>query len=567
MRRVALFVLLLAGITAHGEDLRVRLFSATPPAEIEVVPQHATLRACAECKPRSFDTPMKIAAAGSVVRYGNAHSASLLIGGSYRLRANGTTTMDFAAPLDIRSDRGKLKVIARLPVEEYVALAVGGEAGGIKAPEALKAIAVAIRTYAVKFRGRHSSEGFDVCDSTHCQVLRLGEANAAWRAAAEATEGELLWYQGEPVYAYHHASCGGMLEDGRIMLGRSIPYLRQQVDDVCPAGSEWDAQIDKTDLRRALVEAGFHLGKSDGIAVTDRDRSGRAQRLTVAGAPVDATSFRMAVGRELGWNKVRSELYDVSDQGESVIFHGRGRGHGVGLCQTGAELRAQRGSDYREILAFYYPGTTLGVTAKGLRWMWFAGERIELQTTSEQDKALIATGERVLRESERRTGWRVDEKPSLRVYPTVGTFRDSTGEPGWVAASTVGRVIRLQPPSVLRTKGALDATLRHELLHMMVEERVRAGTPLWFREGLVLWLTGAHPYKTAHRRAPELEEKFEQPKSAEELKGAYAQAAARVAALVKKHGETAVLGWVKDGLPKNVLTIFSRYTYSAPWLK
>jgi len=572
----ALLFMTLLSVTVHAEDLRVRLFSATPPTEIEVIPQQATLRTCAGCKPRAINKPIRLVATAHFVHFESAHAAVVLIDGRYRLRTNGAATIDLDAPLEIRTAQDKLRIVARMPMEPYVAMALGGEAGGIKSPEALKAIAVAIRTYAARFRGRHAREGFDVCDSTHCQVLRLADANPAWRAAADETEGELLWYEGEPAYAYHHASCGGMLEDGRIMLGRAVPYLRQHADEVCTAaGSDWDAQIDKIDLRRALTQAGFRLGTSDGVAVTDRDRSGRTRRLLVGGAPVDATSFRLAIGRELGWNKVRSELYEVSDQGESVIFRGRGRGHGVGLCQTGAQLRGEQGADYREILSFYYPGTTLGVTAKGLRWMRLAGERIELLTTQEQDKALIANGERVLREAERRTGWKLNEKPQLRVYPTVAAFRDSTGEPGWVAASASGRVIRMQPALMLRHSGTLDSTLRHELLHMLVEERARNGVPLWFREGVVLYLSGSPgtrksppsaqpPQHAQKRRAPgtpvsgrkggatELEERFQHPKSAAELRGAYAAAAARVAELAKKHGEATVLRWVKDGVPANV---------------
>jgi stage II sporulation protein D len=546
-------LLALSTQSAHAEDLRVRLFSAAPPTEVEVVPHEATLRTCANCKAHALNETLRIVATAHLVHYGESSAAALMIDGRYRLRVNGAPTVDFDAPLEIRTERRKLRIVARLPLEKYVALALGGEAGGIKSSEALKAIAVAIRTYAARFRGRHATEGFDVCDSTHCQVLRLSDTNPAWRAAAEATEGELLWYEGELAYAYHHSSCGGMLEDGRIMVGHTVPYLCQHEDAVCvAAGSDWDAQIEKQDLRRALTQAGFRLGTDDGIAVTDRDRSGRARRLVVDGAPVDATSFRMAVGRELGWNKVRSDLFEVSDQGESVLFRGRGRGHGVGLCQTGAELRGQQGANYREILSFYYPGTTLGLTARGLHWMSMAGERIELQTTNDSDEVLIASGERELRDVERRSGWKLDAKPLLRVYPTVATFRDSTGEPGWVAASTIGRVIRLQPAAVLAGKSALESTLRHELLHMLVEEKARAGTPLWFREGVVLYLENSPP---SGRTGPKggatkpLEERFLHPKSAEDLRDAYGEAAARVTKLVNQHGEPTVVGWIGNGLP------------------
>ena len=552
MKQCLGLTVMLVALTAHAADLRVRLFSVSPPVEIEVVPTKAGVRTCPACKSRPIEKPLTIVAAANVVYYDKVSAQVLLIEGTYRLRANGTTTMELDAPLEVRSRKGQLLIVAQMAMEPYVAMALGGEAGGIKSPEALKAIAVAIRTYAAKFRGRHAADGFDLCDSTHCQVLRSGDINLSWRAAADDTAGEMLWYEGKLAYTYHHASCGGTLEDGRIMLGRSVPYLRQQTDTVCAtAGSEWDAQIDKPDLRRALLQAGFRLGTGEGVAVTDRDRSGRVRRLLVDNAQVDATSFRMAIGRELGWNKVRSELYEVSDQGESVIFRGRGRGHGVGLCQTGAELRGLQGANYRDILSFYFRGTTLGVTAGGLRWTRMSGERIELQTTSEQDQSLLASGERILRDAERRVGWRLEERPQLRVYPTVAIYRDSTGEPGWVAASTVGRVIRLQPLATLKRSGTLESTLRHEFLHMLVEKRARSGLPLWFREGVVLYLSGQPPRFSDRSRiaTSDLETRLRHPKSTEELRSAYAAAGARVADLAKKYGESAVLQWIRDGIP------------------
>jgi stage II sporulation protein D len=542
-----LIVLMLAS-GARAADIRVQLFTAATPTEIEIIPTQAKLRTCVACKARAIDKPVKVVATAQVIHIDGMRAPVALIEGRYRIRAYGATTMELDAPLEIRSMRNQLRMVARMPLEEYVAMAVGAEAGGIKSPEALKAIAVAIRTYAVKFRGRHASDGFDMCDSTHCQALRLADTSAPWRAAAEDTEGELLWYEGEPAFAYHHASCGGMLEDGRVMLGRAVPYLRQKEDAVCAgAGSQWDAQIERTELRRALTAAGFRLGPQDGVAVTDRDNSGRARRVVIDGAAIDATSFRMAVGRELGWNKVRSELYEVKDEGASVLFRGRGRGHGVGLCQTGAQLRGEHGAGYREILSFYYPGTTLGVTAQGLRWMRMAGERVELMTTREQDKTVIAAAERVLHDAERRTGWKLEGKPRVQVYPTVAAFRDSTGEPGWVAASTIGGVVRLQPLSMLKRTESLDATLRHELLHMMVEGRAREGVPLWFREGVVLYLSGDRSRGRAN--LVDLEEQFQHPKSEQALKEAYAAASATVTDLVKSHGEEKVLRWVKDGVP------------------
>src|SRR5205085_4823263 len=107
------------------------------------------------------------------------------------------------------------------------------------------------------------------------------------------------------------------------------------------------------------------LGRTvTGVAVADRTTSGRVKRVTIDGRAVGATEFRFAIGRTLGWDKVRSDLYQLEDRGDAIAFRGRGQGHGVGLCQTGAEAMGTGGRSYREILAYYYPGTALGINAQ-----------------------------------------------------------------------------------------------------------------------------------------------------------------------------------------------------------
>src|SRR5437879_3643721 len=141
------------------------------------------------------------------------------------------------------------------------------------------------------------------------------------------------------------------------------------------------------------------------------------------------------------------------------------------------------GRGYREILEFYYPGTKLGVTAQGLAWKSLGGERVEVITTRPgEDGFLVALADRLARAAEERTGLRWESGARLKIFPTIAAFRDATGEPGWVAASARGRVIRMQPVAALRS---VEGTLQHELLHALIESHARAGLPVWFREGLV----------------------------------------------------------------------------------
>jgi stage II sporulation protein D len=209
------------------------------------------------------------------------------------------------------------------------------------------------------------------------------------------------------------------------------------------------------------------------------------------------------------------------------------------------------GKSYREILSFYYPGTALGLTAQGLGWQMRAGERVELLSTRPtEDQSVIAVAERLLREAEQRTGWQLGQRPQLRVYPSVEVYRNATGQPGWVAASTRGRVIRLQPVRVLRDAGTLEPTVEHELLHLVVESRARPDLPLWFREGVVLHLSRARAAPSDGSLSVEqLERMLAASRTEEELRRAYAAARARVDELVGQHGLPTVLQWVERGMP------------------
>jgi stage II sporulation protein D len=276
-------------------------------------------------------------------------------------------------------------------------------------------------------------------------------------------------------------------------------------------------------------------------------------RVTVSSTvTVPALTFRSAIGRHIGWDRMKSNWYDVSDAGERLTFHGRGSGHGVGLCQVGAEVMGEEGHSYREILSFYYPGTRLGVSAQGIPWQQFANEDVALLTTRpDRDRPLLTLATGFMHESEENTGLLFRASPRLKIYPTVTAFRNSTGEPGWVAASTRGRTIQMQPSDVLREAGTLESTIRHELLHMLIDSYALPGTPLWFREGLVLYLTAPNSSKQSENvdDLQGLEKALRAPESEDELRHAYACARTRVAQLARQHGKEALLDWVQNGLP------------------
>ena len=447
--------------------------------------------------------------------------------------------------LKVRPQPALNRNTVEMPLEEYVAAVLAGEASVLRSDEALKALAVAARTFGVYGRGRHASEGYDLCGTTHCQRVDLAAVTPRMEAAAAATAGQLLWSAGKPAFAVYSLDCGGVTEDvSAVWPEVTATYLRRQADPYCVRGGTqaWEWRAKASDLLAALSASQLRAPRAvEQVTISARTASGRARELTLAGAGgrvrISATAFRFAVGRALRWNTVRSDRYEVA----GLEFHGTGAGHGVGLCQRGADEMGAEGRSYREILAFYYPGTDVGPAGRGILWTRLGGESVTLFTTHpDRDGAVLARAERQLHELVARTNLPAPRGIEIRLYPDVDTFRNATGEPGWVAAHNAGLHIELQ------TAGAL----RHELLHVLVEAHATAGLPVWFREGLVGYLEDAGAARASAK--PPADADLRQTADAERARRAYRDAAASVAALVRRYGETAVLGWLATGLPREI---------------
>lgn len=547
MKRTRWGVLLtLLGVFGQAQErtVRVRLFWQHPPSEIRLTPQGGSLRNCRNCTPIPLRETGLIAAKGAQVLAGSRSGTTLLLTGRARISGQGFAAFRVENELELQAREGFLLLTLKMPLEQYVAAVLQGESAGFKSDEALKAMAVAARTYAVHFGSRHPAEGFDFCDTTHCQDLRLGAESQRIRAAVAATAGELLWYQGKPAATYYHRSCGGEIEDSRALeRNLQVPYLHRHRDQYCVRVSdEWQVQISKSDLSRAFRRP------VTSVVIVERSESGRVQKLTVSGRPVTATDFRLAVGRTLGWDKVRSDLYEEQDLGDIVSFRGRGQGHGVGLCQTGSDVMGQEGRSYREVLAYFYPGTSIGLNAQGLSWEKLPSESLDLITTNRADAGvLLPAAERALHFATERTGWNISARPQVQVYPSISVYRNATGEPGWVAASTFGSTVRLQPISILQRTASLDSTLRHEFLHMLIEANSAPGAPIWLREGLAIYLANPQGVTPASVDVDALEHQMRALGSEQETRAAYRACGAAVANAVEEKGLNSVLSWVRTG--------------------
>ncbi|MGH9794902.1 MAG: SpoIID/LytB domain-containing protein [Candidatus Acidiferrales bacterium] len=568
MKRLIALAFLLATalpLSAQAPPVRVGLFWTQPQEQMELQPAESVLRLrrCPTCPWTEISGPVRLSAADNTLRLDGAAvgAGPLQVEGPHRVTAGAMAAFTLAGPTHIQARQGRLRIVTGIALEDYTAQVLAGESSNFTSIESLKAMAVAVRTFAARNRGRHQAEGFDLCDTTHCQDLRLSSIPDRLRNAASETEGELLWYEGRPAATFYHRDCGGHTEAAHeVWPGERFSYLRAQADPHCASSSarrEWRANIRKTDLAAALASEGVQVPQPlQSVSVRKRTASGRTSELMLTGAgsvPARAATVRLAVGRQLGWTLLRSDLYEIRDAGDKVSFLGRGAGHGVGLCQAGAARMGEAGRRYREILSFYFPGTRVGVSAQAIAWRAAGSPRIELLTTQpREDGSVVELAERLLSEAEARFGSKVRIRPQLRVYPSVEVYRDATGQPGWMAASTRGRLVRMQPVEALRRQGALEETLRHEMMHVVVENHARRGLPLWFREGLVLLLSNGSRKDEELVDVDEVERMLRAPRDRAELNRAQAAARAHVAALVQRHGVAQVIQWVSRGIPADV---------------
>jgi stage II sporulation protein D len=268
--------------------------------------------------------------------------------GTAPLRANGR---DVRGDVVVRLSKGRLQLINVLPLEDYLAAVLGSEMPVSFPLEALKAQAVAARTYALQKKLEAYGSPFHMGSSVLHQVYGgLDREDARTRAAVAATRGQVLTYELAPIEAYFHASCGGRTESGASALQRDLPYL-QPVD--CPCGdlpaSRWSAQVTRAEMEGALRFS------SAGLRTAARTSTGRVSRVAAGEHSLDAAQLRQRVG----YTRIKSLDFELERTAQGFRLNGRGYGHGAGLCQWGAKVLADRGQGYAEILAHYYPGAEL----------------------------------------------------------------------------------------------------------------------------------------------------------------------------------------------------------------
>ena len=290
-----------------------------------------------------------------------------VVGQSLSRRAFLLTSAQGPLFINGRQYRGKLKVlpgpnrdlwvINELPLESYLRGVVYCEISSQWPWEAIKVQAVVARTYATFQRRNRATELYDVDSGVGDQVYEgVGKEDPQSRKAVAETEGELVLYQGRPIFAVYHSCCGGETESPEFLWPGSFPYLKAVACPFCADSPHflWNYSVDSERLRQALKRARFLGSEVLGIEIVERSQSRRVLQLTATSergtVEISGKDFR----RLMGYDLLRSTNFLVQKRGAGYLFSGLGWGHGVGLCQWGARGMAEKGMDYRSILKYYY---------------------------------------------------------------------------------------------------------------------------------------------------------------------------------------------------------------------
>ncbi len=318
---------------------------------------------------KSSAEPFSLEAKGRSHRFSRAGSKGLIGVDGSRVKSWrgpwGTYRIDGMAivgRVEVISHKGKLAVVAHVPLNEYVEGALVGEIPALWAPEALRAQAVVSRTYALYQRALRAGDVYDVSATTTHQVYKGSGAPASIRAAVRDTGCRVLTHGGKPILAVFHSAAGGRTASAEEVWGRDLSYLvsRDVAGEDDSPDTYWRLALSKSTLESVLRDGGHRVGGVRGLRVTSRSASGRVLSLTVRGSRGEVDLSGVWLRRALGPSTLKSTLFELREgEGGRFVLIGSGRGHGVGMSQWGARALAQRGVSYPQILSGFYPGTRL----------------------------------------------------------------------------------------------------------------------------------------------------------------------------------------------------------------
>ena len=244
-----------------------------------------------------------------------------------------------------------LTLVNRVDFDKYLAGVVETEAGDNAEKEFYKAQSILCRTYAMKQLDRHDSEGFSLCDGTHCQAYKGKSVSnpVILEAILETTGMVVADYNFKLITAAYHSNSGGQTERASNAWLTDVDYLQSVVDpySLHQTNAKWSDTISFKEWKAYLINNGMKSVSRipDEIIYVEQMRRKKYFIL-------DKDSIRMTKIRE-DWG-FRSSFFDMFPEGDSILIWGKGHGHGIGMSQQGAMKMARDGYTYQDILQFYF---------------------------------------------------------------------------------------------------------------------------------------------------------------------------------------------------------------------
>lgn len=246
---------------------------------------------------------------------------------------------------------GRILMCNEILPDNYIAGVVEAEAGSKAENEFYKAQSILARTYLYSHITRHKSEGFNLCDAVHCQAFKGRPLrNPSIRECTKATSGLVVIDKDSAlITAVFHANCGGETESSENAWLNNKNYLQPLSDPFCGGSlsAKWTKTISLDQWKVYLKGQGFKFKSSIASSEFDFSQEVRKKFYKVNNDSIPLRQLRT-------YFQLRSTFFTVVAEKNTIIFKGKGFGHGVGLCQDGAMQMARVGYKYDEILKFYY---------------------------------------------------------------------------------------------------------------------------------------------------------------------------------------------------------------------
>jgi stage II sporulation protein D len=253
--------------------------------------------------------------------------------------------------LKISVSNGFLRIINHVELENYVAGVVYAESGSFANQTFFEVQSILCRTYAINSVNKHWKEGYNLCDLVHCQVYKGKTSNSDVLMAVYSTKNKVVVDKDSMVItAAFHSNCGGQTHNSEDVWSKSLPYLRMVKDTFCiyQKNSLWQERMPASKWLSYLAEK-YQYPVDDSIKKYQALHFWQPYRKIF----FDEEN-KIPLKNIRGDMQFKSTWFSITPLGDTLVFQGRGYGHGVGLCQEGAVKMARMNYSYLEIIRFYF---------------------------------------------------------------------------------------------------------------------------------------------------------------------------------------------------------------------